>query len=152
MNFHVLKPERLTVSKMWTFVFQKVPIWQRFLANQLGVFEYSFSCLKWFFGKLPPKSRSSFFLKLWFSRDWSAYWYSKIWDFRWKKCWYQQNSRGVPPDSYILDVLWVRCNCAKFHHCRICVTDFRDRGDTPIRQHPWNSPSLIELSRIWVFP
>ena len=26
---------------------------------------------------------------------------------------------------YFLDLLWVRYNCAKFHHCRICVTDFR---------------------------
>ena len=29
---------------------------------------------------------------------------------------------------YFLDLLWVRYNCAKFHHCRICVTDFRDGG------------------------
>ena len=27
-----------------------------------------------------------------------------------------------------LDLLWVRYNCAKFHHCRICATDFRERG------------------------
>ena len=25
-----------------------------------------------------------------------------------------------------LDLLWVRCNCAKVHHCRICVRDFRE--------------------------
>ena len=25
---------------------------------------------------------------------------------------------------YVLDFPQVRCNCAKFHHCRICVTDF----------------------------
>ena len=25
---------------------------------------------------------------------------------------------------YFLDLLQVRYNCVKFHHCRICVTDF----------------------------
>ena len=28
--------------------------------------------------------------------------------------------------SIFLDLLYVSCNCAKFHHCRICVTDFRE--------------------------
>ena len=28
----------------------------------------------------------------------------------------------------VLDLLQVRYNCAKFHHCRICVTDFREGG------------------------
>ena len=27
---------------------------------------------------------------------------------------------------YFLHLLWVRYNCAKFHHCRICVRDFRE--------------------------
>ena len=27
-----------------------------------------------------------------------------------------------------LDLLWVRYNCAKFYHCRLCVTDFREGG------------------------
>ena len=26
---------------------------------------------------------------------------------------------------YVLNLLWVRYNCAKFHHCRICVRDLR---------------------------
>ena len=44
---------------------------------------------------------------------------------------------------YFLDLLWVRYNCAKFHHCRICVTDFRDRGlfGLPLREQPRKSPS-----------
>ena len=25
-----------------------------------------------------------------------------------------------------MDLLWVRYNCAKFHHCRIRVTEFRE--------------------------
>ena len=46
-----------------SFVFQKVPIWQQLLANQLEGFECNFRCLKWFFRKLPRKVRSAFFLK-----------------------------------------------------------------------------------------
>ena len=38
--------------------------------------------------------------------------------------------KGVSRDShiyiYILDLLQVRYNCAKSHHCRICATDFRE--------------------------
>ena len=46
--------------ELQSFVFQKVPIWQRLLANQLGQFEYNFRYLKWFFRKLPQKLRSAF--------------------------------------------------------------------------------------------
>ena len=55
---------------------------------------------------------------------------------------------------YFLDLLWVRYNCAKFHHCRICATYFRERGyfcpSTPpflptIRQQPRKIPSWIGL-------
>ena len=51
---------------------------------------------------------------------------------------------------YFLDLLWVRYNCAKFHHCRICVTDFREGGAffglPPICEQPQKSPSWIGLS------
>ena len=47
-----------------SFVFQKVPIWQRHLANQLGGFESNFRCLKQFFRKVRRKLQSAFFLKL----------------------------------------------------------------------------------------
>ena len=30
--------------------------------------------------------------------------------------------------NIFLDFLWVRYNCAKFHHCRVCVTAFREGG------------------------
>ena len=74
-------------------------------------------------------------------------WYSKICWFPVKKCWYQQNSRGVSRDSYIfLDLLWVRYNCAKFPHCRICLTDFTP---PPIRGQPRKSPSWIGLNHQW---
>ena len=29
---------------------------------------------------------------------------------------------------FFLDLLWLRYNCAKFHCCRICATDFVERG------------------------
>ena len=38
---------------------------------------------------------------------------------------------------YFLDLLWVRYNCAKFHHCRICVT-----------AHPWAAPKKPILKRV----
>ena len=69
-------------------------------------------------------------------------WYSKIRWFLVKKCWCQQNSSGVSLDSYsFFDLLRVSYNCAKFHHCRICVIDFRDGGlFAPPPLHPWASP------------
>ena len=45
---------------------------------------------------------------------------------------------------YFLDLLWVKHNCATFHHCRICLTDFRD-GAPSIREQPRKSPSWIGL-------
>ena len=51
---------------------------------------------------------------------------------------------------YFSDLLEVRYNCAKFHHCRIYVTDFREGvaflTPPPIREQPWKSPSWIGLS------
>ena len=38
---------------------------------------------------------------------------------------------------YFLDLLWVRNNCAKFHHCRIRVADFREGGTFLPPPHPW---------------
>ena len=53
-------------------------------------------------------------------------WYNKICWFTVKKCWCQQNSGGVSRDLYIFWIFFrLRYNSAKFHHCRICVTDFR---------------------------
>ena len=53
-------------------------------------------------------------------------------------------------DSYFLDLLWVRYNCARFHHCRICVTDFTKGaffGPPLIREQPRKGPSWIGLRR-----
>ena len=51
---------------------------------------------------------------------------------------------------YFLDLLYVRYNCAKFHHW-ICLTDFRERGlfapppHLSIREQPRKCPSWIRL-------
>ena len=39
-------------------------------------------------------------------------------------------------DSYFLDLLLVRYNYAKFHHCRICVADFREGEGAFWPPHP----------------
>ena len=53
----------------------------------------------------------------------SSYRMTKVANFRWKN---QQNPRGVSRDLYFLDFFQVRYNYAKFHYCRIYVTDFRN--------------------------
>ena len=48
---------------------------------------------------------------------------------------------------YFLDLLWVWYDCAKFHHCRICVTDFSERG--PFwPPHPWAAAKKPILNRV----
>ena len=59
VTFHIPKPERLALSKMWTSIFRLSKG-----ANQHGGFEYNFRCLKRFFRKVRRKLRSAFFLKL----------------------------------------------------------------------------------------
>ena len=51
-------------------------------------------------------------------------WYSKICWFPMKKCW---------------------CQCAKFHHCRICVTGFTKRAFL-LSRFPWAAPKR----HIWI--
>ena len=41
-----------------------------------------------------------------------------------------------------LNLLYVRNKCAKFHHCRTCATDFRDReAFLPISEQLRKGPS-----------
>ena len=50
-----------------------------------------------------------------------------------------------------LNLLWVRYNCAKFHHCRISKTDFREEGPfcpPLIREQPQKSSSWIGLKLV----
>ena len=49
---------------------------------------------------------------------------------------------------YFLDLLLARYICARLHHCRICVTDFREGGlfaPPPILEQPRKIPSWIGL-------
>ena len=66
---------------------------------------------------------------------WNLYFYFLIqqnFQFPVKKLWHQQNSGCVQPDSYIYCIFF---RCAKSHHCRICVRDFRE-GDFLARPPP----------------
>ena len=53
---------------------------------------------------------------------------TKVTDFRWRNASFSKLKYCVTLFIYFLDFLYVRYNCAKFHHCRICVTDFREKG------------------------
>ena len=80
------------------------------------------------------------------------FWYSKICWFAVKKSWCQQNSRDRSRDSYIFGCSLV--NCDEFHHCGICVTNFREEGacllpPPPIREQLRKSQSWIELTLAW---
>ena len=47
---------------------------------------------------------------------------------------------------YFLDPLYVKYNCAKFHHCTICMTDFKEGASLPpIREQSRKGPSWIRL-------
>ena len=55
-------------------------------------------------------------------------------------------TRGMCQMIYIfLNLLKVRYNCAKFHHCGICVTYVR-QGDEFL-YHPWTSPFLEQSQK-----
>ena len=67
---------------------------------------------------------------------------TKLADFRWKNA-YVSKIQGVCHVTYIFfDFCQVRYNCVTFHHCRICVTDFREEG---IFAHP--HPLICEQSK-----
>ena len=49
---------------------------------------------------------------------------------------------------HFLDLPYVRHNCAKFHHCKICVKDFREEGPKRHPPHPWAAPKKPILNRV----
>ena len=51
---------------------------------------------------------------------------AKLTDFWWKMLMSVKIKGSVTLFTYFLDVLYARYNCAKFHRCRICVTDFME--------------------------
>ena len=87
-------------------------------------------------------------------------WYSKICWFLIKKWRSQQSSRSVSRDLlYFMDLLYVRYNWAKFHHCRICVTDFKEEVLSTL-SHPLaalkrpilNSIKIKNIDKQWFSP
>ena len=49
----------------------------------------------------------------------------------------------------VLDFLYVRYDCAEFHHCRICVTNFREGGGPFCSPpHQWPVPKKPFLNRV----
>ena len=65
---------------------------------------------------------------------------AKFADFRWKNA-------DVTWFIHFLDLPLVRYNCAKFHHCRICVADFKE-GAKKAHPHPWAAPKKLILNRV----
>ena len=55
-------------------------------------------------------------------------WYSNKFDDSWWKNADEWNSRDMSHDLHIFWIFLGKDNFAKFHHCRICVTDFKDGG------------------------
>ena len=49
--------------------------------------------------------------------------------------------------TFFWDLPLVKYNCAKFHHCRICVADFR-KGVPKRPPHPWAAPKTPILNRV----
>ena len=73
---------------------------------------------------------------------------AKFGNFSWKMLMSTEIKECVTWFIYFLDLLQVRYNFAKFHHCRISVTGFREwcLFGPPIREQPQKSPSWIGLS------
>ena len=62
---------------------------------------------------------------------------TKIADFRSKMLMSAELKECVTLFMNFLNLLEVRYNCAKFHHCCICVTNFKEGGLPP---NPWAAP------------
>ena len=73
---------------------------------------------------------------------------AKFANFRWKMLMSAERKRQVTWFKYFLHILEVRHNCAMFHHCRICVIDFRGGGGDL-----WAALKRPILNRvIWMMP
>ena len=57
-------------------------------------------------------------------------------------------TRSVTWFIYFLDLLYVRHNCPRFHHCRICATDFSEGGLFGPSIHPSAAPKTPILNRV----
>ena len=66
---------------------------------------------------------------------------TKFTDFRWR------GSLGV---CHVINIFF-GSNCAKVHHCRICVRDFRERGRELFGpSHPWAALEMPILNTVKV--
>ena len=77
----------------------------------------------------------------------------KFADFWWKMLISVWLKRYATWFRYFFNLLWVRYNCAKFHHCRICATDFREGGlfaPLSIHKQPRKSRTWRGLSRLHI--
>ena len=76
-------------------------------------------------------------------------WYSKICWFLVKKILMSAELKGcVTWFIYFLDFIWVRYKCAKFHHCRTCIKDFREEVGIFGPLYPWAAPKNSILNRV----
>ena len=48
--------------------------------------------------------------------------------------------------TYFSDPFQVKYDCAKFYHCRIYLTDFREEGF--LDPHPWAAPKMFILTTV----
>ena len=71
---------------------------------------------------------------------------TKFADFRWKNA----DVSRTQWLCHVIDIFFGsslgKCYCAKFHHCRICVTDFREGAFLP--PHPWAAPKMPIMNRV----
>ena len=74
---------------------------------------------------------------------------AKFPDFQWKNADIIRTQGVRHVIIYFLDLLWSRYKCAKFHHCRICVTDFQNRrGAFLTASHPCAAPKRPILNMV----
>ena len=83
-----------------------------------------------------------------------------------KICWFPVKKMLMPAELkgfvtwfiYFLDLLWLRYNCAKFHHCKICVPDFMEGESfcphppsvsSPEKAHSELGPSIYFSALFW---
>ena len=74
---------------------------------------------------------------------------TKIHDFRWKNANVTRNQEVCHVIYAFLKSSLRMYNCAKFHQCRICMTDFRE-GEPFCRpsSHLWEAPKRLILNRV----
>ena len=75
---------------------------------------------------------------------------AKFADFRWKMLMSAELKGCVTWFIYFFDLLWLRYNCAKFHHCRTYVWQIIWNGSllAPRLPNPWAASKRPILNRV----